>query len=337
MNFMFGLTFVRIFLMFFLGSNLCSLSPLLTTLLEKRTGFTLAFALPLIVFLIGFSIFYSIRKRLVSAEPQSHVLLDASKVIWIAIRNKGDFNAARPSSETSQQDKSRVTWSDEFVDELASTLWACRLFLLFPLYFMAWVQMGSNFVSQARTMESHGLPNDVLFNLDPLATIVLVPTFEFVLYPYLRKRGISFNAIQRIWLGFIIMSLGMFYAAAVQLAIYHAPPCYSRPLAKDCMGGKVPNRVHIASQAPAYLLVALSEILAAPSGYQYAFEHAPENMKSIVMSFFTLAVAVGAFLAMAVNPFIQDPNVAWVYGILGVETMVAGVVLHLWFRERRAD
>jgi hypothetical protein len=39
-------------------------------------------------------------------------------------------------------------------------------------------QLNNNLTSQAATMSTHGLPNDVLSNLDPLALIIFIPIFD---------------------------------------------------------------------------------------------------------------------------------------------------------------
>jgi POT family proton-dependent oligopeptide transporter len=98
--------------------------------------------------------------------------------------------------------------------------------------------MLNNFVSQAATMgtsvnpdntntadllfllELHGIPNDLLENIDPLAIIVFIPIISKTIYPYLQHRGIPFRPIARITVGFIFAALAMFCAAGVQYLIY---------------------------------------------------------------------------------------------------------------------
>jgi dipeptide/tripeptide permease len=41
-------------------------------------------------------------------------------------------------------------------------------------------QLNNNLTSQAATMSTHGLPNDVLSNLDPLALIIFIPIFDII-------------------------------------------------------------------------------------------------------------------------------------------------------------
>lgn len=40
--------------------------------------------------------------------------------------------------------------------------------------------MSNNLVSQAATMSTHGVPNDILSNLDPIALIIFIPICDLL-------------------------------------------------------------------------------------------------------------------------------------------------------------
>jgi hypothetical protein len=44
-------------------------------------------------------------------------------------------------------------------------------------------QLNNNLTSQAATMTLHGIPNDVLSNLDPLALIIFIPLCDLIVSP----------------------------------------------------------------------------------------------------------------------------------------------------------
>jgi POT family proton-dependent oligopeptide transporter len=81
-------------------------------------------------------------------------------------------------------------------------------------------QINGNLTSQAKTMMLHGVPNDILQNLDPFAIMILVPLMDLVMYPMLRKRGINLTPIKRITAGFMLGSAAMVWTAVVQYYMY---------------------------------------------------------------------------------------------------------------------
>lgn len=188
-------------------------------------------------------------------------------------------------------------------------------------------------------MQLHGLPNDILPNIDPITIIILVPLMDRLIYPFLRTRlHLALTATTRITLGFLFAAAAMLYAAALQSRIYSTPPCYSSPsacpeaLVPNSNGRYEPNAIHIAWQAPAYILIALSEILASITGLELAYAKAPGSMKSFIMSLFLLTSAGGSVLGVVVAPLARDPWLGWVYGALGVLAAVTGALFWRTFR-----
>ena len=173
----------------------------------------------------------------------------------------------------------------------------------------------------AGTMQLHGIPNDIMQNINTLTVIFLIPIFDRLLYPGLRKIGIPFRPITRIAWGFVFNALAMAYAANVQYLIYSSPPCYNAPLA--CDTSHTPNQVHVAVQTPVYLLMSISETFASITGLEYAFTQAPQSMKSFVMSIFLLQSAFGSVLGIALAPFAKDPRLVWMYIGLCFATLIA--------------
>lgn len=186
----------------------------------------------------------------------------------------------------------------------------------------------------AGTMQLHGIPNDIMQNIGPLTIIFLIPIFDRILYPGLRKIGIPFRPITRITWGFAFAALAMAYAAIVQHLIYSSPPCYNAPLA--CDNSHLPNQVHVAVQTPAYFFIAVSEIFASVTGLEYAFTKAPPSMKSFVMSIFLLQSAFGSALGIALAPIAKDPKLVWMYTGLCIAIIIAAGLFWVCFRHLNA-
>lgn len=325
-------------MIFYLMINIGSLSSIATTELEAHVGFWAAYLLPFLMFLVGFAVLVAGKSKLKMRPPQGSVIPKALKIIWIATTNKGNFNAAKPEyqEELSSSNKKRdITWDGLFVEEVKRALVACKVFVFFPIYWVIYSQMLNNFISQAGQMQLHGIPNDLMQNWDPITIIIFIPICDYFLYPGLTKLGIKMYPITRIFWGFMLGAGAMAYAAGVQKLIYKAGPCYEKvaacPAALLPDGSYSPNNVHVAIQAPAYLLIGLSEIFASITGLEYAFTKAPASMKSFIMSLFLLTSAFGSALSIALSPTAVDPKLLWMYTGLAVSCFVAGIIFWLLY------
>jgi POT family proton-dependent oligopeptide transporter len=182
-------------------------------------------------------------------------------------------------------------------------------------------------------MQTHGLPNDVLSNLDPFALIIFIPICDIFIYPALRRAGIRFTPIKKITAGFLTGSAAMIWAAVLQHYIYKTNPCGDR--AATCEDGDknaLVSPINVWAQTGAYVLIAFSEIFASITGLEYAFTKAPKNMRSLVMSVFLFASAISAALGEAFVSLSADPLLVWNYAVMAVLSAIAGVLFWISFR-----
>ena len=198
------------------------------------------------------------------------------------------------------------------------------MFLFYPIYWVIYNQLSSNFVAQAGQMKLNGMPNDEMQNIDPVVIIICIPLLDKIVYPFLRKRGYPMLPITRITWGFILAAVSMAFAAIVQHEIYIRPPYYDMPTA-----GGDGNDIHVAVQTPGYLLIGLSEILASITGLEYAFTKAPASMKSFIMSMFLFTNAFGSILGIGVSVVAADPQFVWFYTGLCVADIIATILF--WY------
>lgn len=329
-----AVTIQSLYNIFYWCINIGSLSSIATVWLELKIDFWAAYLLPFCFFFIAIVVLVIGRKKYIVRPPSGSVLIDAAKALWIGLKNGRNMEAAKPSHQIANGGVTSVTWNDQFIDELKRALVASRVFLFFPVYWLVYGQMVSNFVSMAGTMETHGIPNDLLFNLNPITIIIFIPIVEKGLYPMLRRAKIPFRPITRITFGFLLAALAMVYAAICQNIIYKAGPCYEFPMADECSnGGEIPNKVHVAIQIPAYIFIGLSEIFASITGLEYAFTKAPPSMKSLVTSIFLLQTAFGSALGIALSPTSKDPKLVIMYASIAAATFVAGSLFWFCFRK----
>ena len=194
-------------------------------------------------------------------------------------------------------------------------------------------QLNNNLTSQAAVMTTHGVPNDVLSNLDPFALIIFIPICDLLIYPALRRAGINFSPLKRITLGFYTGAAAMVWTAVVQHFIYKRNPCgYHVATCQDADGNPITSDLNVWIQTGSYVLIAFSEIFASITGLEYAFMKAPKNMRSLVMSVFLFMNAISSALGEAFVSLSADPLLVWNYGSMAVLAFVAGVIFWIQFR-----
>jgi POT family proton-dependent oligopeptide transporter len=340
-----ALTVSRVYMYFYLFINIGALiGQISMTYAEKFVGFYMAYTLPTVVFLLCPIVLLIGRKRYIRTPPTGSVLATALHLFTFAARGKWSLNpiktyrnltapdfwdAAKPSRQANPP--VWMNFDDQWVDEVKRGLKACGVFLWFPIYWLTYNQLNNNLTSQAATMTTRGLPNDVLSNLDPFALIILIPICDAFIYPGLRRLGINFTALKKITAGFFTGGAAMIWAAVVQHYIYKTNPCGYQ--AGECKTGVSPLNVWI--QTGSYVLIAISEILASITGLEYAFTKAPKNMRSLVMAVFLFMSALSSAIGEAFVALSSDPLLVWNYGTMAVIATIAGFIF--WFSVRDLD
>jgi POT family proton-dependent oligopeptide transporter len=236
-----SLTASRVYMYFYLFVNVGALiGQLSMTYTEKYVGFWLAWLLPTLIFCLCPLVMLWGRKKYKRTPPQGSVLIKALRIWLYAQKGRWHWNpyttwkhlhdglmweSAKPSNIEPAQRPPWMTFDDAWVDEVRRGFAACAVFTWYPLFWLCYNQINNNLISQAATMELHGLPNDVISNIDPLALLVLIPFFDLGLYPLLRKMKINFSPIKRITAGFYFGCAAMIWAAVLQVYIYRTNPC----------------------------------------------------------------------------------------------------------------
>ncbi|MCO5613681.1 hypothetical protein L7F22_067959 [Adiantum nelumboides] len=354
-------TMQRLFNLFYFFINLGACTKIATVYLEKDVGFWASFLLPTclaclmpIVLLIG-------NKHYIKVPPRGSILLEALRVIRLAIAKAFSWNILRfrnnlangiLDSTTGQRTSvwefakpatilsslkgvdSRpkwLTWDATFVDEVQRTMRACAIFAYYPLFWLPYLMMTNNLVSQAGTLQLGGVPNDILSAFNPISIVIMLPIMDRIIYPLLRKFNLPFRPITRIFVGFMVASAAMVYAAVLQSKIYAQVPCRTQPDAAnaDCDSASISLWV----QLPVYILIGFSEIMASVTGLEYAYQKAPARLKSVVTSLYLFTNAFASALSFALTHVSQDPYLVWLYGSIAVAAFIAGVLFFISFRK----
>jgi POT family proton-dependent oligopeptide transporter len=337
----------RVTLVFYWAINVGAFLSLATSYSAKRVGFWLAFLIPGIVYFLMIPLLIILAPKLKKEKPTKlSIIEEVFRVLGVAykgpfikrIRNDEFWEYPKPSSilargdissldETDKKGHKKISWTDQFVEDVKITVDACKIFLFFVIYNINDGGIGGIQNSQAASMTTNGVPNDLIDNFNPLTIIVLIPILNYIFYPLLRRVGIDFKPVYRIFFGFMLAALAAACGAIIQWRVYSTSPCGY--FATDCEVGTGVSPISVWVETVLYVLEASSECFANTAAYEIAYTRAPEHMKGLVMALFLFTQSISAAISQACVAALVDPNLIWPF----VATCIAGTIsaaLFLW-------
>ncbi|KAF5630684.1 proton-dependent oligopeptide transporter POT family [Fusarium tjaetaba] len=310
---------------------------------EKEVGFWLSYTLPTFMLCLCPLVMWLNRNKYERRPPAGSVLGQALKTWFLAQKgcwsinpfatwknlHRDDFwERVKPSNFSHETRPKWMTFDDAWVDELSRGFNACAVFCWYPIFWLCYNQINNNLISQAAVMQRHGVPNDILSNLNPFALLIFIPLNDFFIYPALRKAGFRFTPIKKITAGFFTGAAAMIWAAVVQHYIYQKSECGKYASGEDCAAVEI----NVWAQTGSYVLIALSEVFASITSLEYAFSKAPKNMRSMVQAVALFMTAFSAALGQALVGLAADPLLVWNYGVVAILAVIAGTCFWLQFR-----
>ncbi len=160
------------------------------------------------------------------------------------------------------------------------------VFAFVSLFWSLFDQHASSWIEQAQKMnpilwgDFTILPSQVSF-VNPALVMILIPIMSILVYPGVEKLGIRATPLRRMTVGMCIASLSFVVVALIQSRV-------------DSSGAGV---VSIWWQLAPYTVITLAEVLVSITGLEFAYSQAPNRMKSTIMGFWLMAVALGNVLA----------------------------------------
>lgn len=119
----------------------------------------------------------------------------------------------------------------------------------------------------------------------------MIPVFEQILYPLLKRMQISFRPLQRMATGMALCSVSFILAGLLQLSIDMGEFevegfTESKHGTKICVAGCT----NILWQVPQYIIITAGEIMFSITGLDFAYSQSPASMKSVLQSAWLLTV-----------------------------------------------
>ncbi len=182
-------------------------------------------------------------------------------------------------------------------DGVVALLKLSTIYAFVAVFWGLFDQTGSSWVIQAENMDRRFLGVTWLQSqiqvLNPILVMILIPLFQFVIYPSVNK-VFRLTAIRKISIGFFLTAASFAVVAKAQDLID---------------GGATPS---IAWQLWAYVLLTSGEVLISITGLEFSYTQAPKTMKSVIMAVWLFSVSLGNIFTSVVNHSIQVPGISQV-------------------------
>ena len=246
---------------------------------KDQWGFSLAFGVPGILMAIATLIFWLGTPHYVRVPPsrETHTA-GFFRVFWHAL-------IARRLSGQAFWDSALGRFSPQEVDAARSVLPILYVFALVPAFWTLFDQTNSTWVLQGQMMVPFKLWGltlgaEQMQSANPVIVMLLVPLLTLCVYPRIGKLAAPLRR----------MSAGMFLGAASYLVV--------AALQSRIEAGA---QLSILLQLAPYIILTAAEVLISTTGLEFAFREAAPEMKSLIMSFWLLTVAVGNLLVAVIT------------------------------------
>ncbi len=161
-------------------------------------------------------------------------------------------------------------------------LFVAMFWSLFDQTASSWVEQGEK---MNREVFGFTIMSAQMQGWNPVLIIILVPFFAYVVYPFINK-FFPLTPLRKISIGFFVTVIAFLIPAWIEYRI------------------GLGDQPSIAWQALAYLVLTSAEVMVSITGLEFFYTQSPRKMKSLVMSFWLLSVAIGNGFTALVNKLI---------------------------------
>jgi POT family proton-dependent oligopeptide transporter len=204
-----------------------------------------------------------------------------------------------------QLDRARGKHGDAAVEGVRAVLRVLIVFALVTPFHSLFDQKASTWVLQGGDMAVPGYEINLgplgvwetnfqpaqMQAFNPALVMLLIPFNNFVLYPWLRRRGWEPTSLRRMTWGIVFSGIAWIAAGIIQLVIDdgYAGVTFQWTGTKLVMTVVEPaDKLSILWQILPYALLTFGEVLVSATGLEFAYSQAPLAMKGVIMSFWNL-------------------------------------------------
>jgi len=280
----------RFFSIFYMSINIGSLLSMIigpelrsVACMGEKDCYPLAFGVPALLMFIA-TVIIIIGKPFYTIKPTAGVVTKSFGILWKGLNSCCRKNEGKSSEHC--LDAAKESYEEDLVEEIKFLTGVNGILILFIPIIFFWClfdQTSTTWTYQAKHM--YGLKADQAQMINPLLILILVPIFEFIIYPTLAKFNLLVKPLQRITVGMFLTALSFLVSGILELVIQSKPD----------------KSLHTMWQVPQYLILTIAEILVSITGLEFAYSQAAPSMKSILQACWLLVIAFGNLLATIIT------------------------------------
>lgn len=287
---------------------------------KDNHGYGWAFGVPGILMAVATLIFWLGTRHYVMVPP-SRVAHQAGffQVFFHAL---GQMSRRRPGQKF--WDTARQRFSKEEVDAAASVGPILGVFAMIPPFWALFDQSTSTWVLQGDQMQpfnvfGFAVTAEKMQSANPAIVMLLVPLFTLGIYPRIGRLG---TPLRRMGTGLVLAACSFLIVGWLQGRLERG------------------ETLSLAWQILPYVVLTAGEVLLSTTGLEFAFTEAGKQMKSTIMSFWLLTVAVGNLMVSWITRWLGTGDSAvtasrfQMYALLTFAVTFAFVAVAMLYRYR---
>ncbi len=202
------------------------------------------------------------------------------------------------------------------------------IYVLIAMFWSLFDQSQSAWVLQAKSMNLRWLwiswlPDQIQF-VNSLLIMIMIPLFSYAIYPAINKI-FPLTPLRKIGIGMFIAVFSFVPSALIEVQI------------------AVGTKPSISWQFLAYVILTTAEIMISITCLEFSYTQATKKMKSFIMAFYLLSVAIGNFFTFAVNYLIENedgtsklPGASyyWFFAIAMLVTAFIFIPVARWYKPK---
>ncbi|CAH1243902.1 SLC15A4 [Branchiostoma lanceolatum] len=256
--------------------------------------------------------------RIKAEEPRGSAVSTVTLILRDAVKNRLRHGSHRHVDQgilDYAKEEFGGRWCETRVEEVRTLGRLVPIFLLQIMYRVVFFQMQTSYFLQGERMDLRLFSSDEedpenepwsmpvaalnLFYVVPV--MVLVPTMDKIVYPFLDRKGIHLTMLKRIGIGMFLGIVSICVAAFVEIArkrvMEEDGGSFQQVVAGEAFES---STLSIFWQVPQFTLIGLAEVFAMTAGIQFAYTEAPRDLRGLLQGCFSLTVGLGGYMGSVV-------------------------------------